>query len=183
MTAPSPTVEPGPASYLATGIAAVGASTGIGGISPAPTGATSRETDPFQPLGSIDLPGARDAADLWDVTDPTSPEHRSYIAAPPSAKETTEGWFTTAHNLDIHDERLYTSWYYGGIAVHDIADPAPLARWWDPLETSFWTAQAAVPGYSFLASSASLTDFDGDLHETRETSISSRTGRGHGQPR
>lgn len=50
--------------------------------------------------------------------------------------------FRTSHNFDVTANRIYTSWYDGGVRVHDITDPT------DPEElasyqtddTSFWTA-------------------------------------------
>jgi hypothetical protein len=103
------------------------------------------------------------------VGDETAPERRAHIAPPPSDDQTTSGQFTTAHNCDLDGDRLYVSWYYGGVSVHDVsdpADPAELARWRNSAETAFWTAQATDD--AFIASSASLTDFDAALAETRE---------------
>jgi hypothetical protein len=113
--------------------------------------------------------GGPGGIDLWDVRDVTAPEHRAHIAPPPSDDQTTSGQFTTAHNCDLDGDRLYASWYYGGVSVHDVsdpADPAELARWRDSAETAFWAAQATDD--AFVASSASLTDFDSALDETRE---------------
>lgn len=113
--------------------------------------------------------GGPGGIDLWDVRDLTAPDHRARIAPPPSDDQTTSGEFTTAHNCDIDGDRLYASWYYGGVSVHDVSDPADpveLARWRDSTEAAFWTAQATDD--AFVASSASLTDFDPRLDETRE---------------
>ena len=90
--------------------------------------------------------GGASGVDLYDVSDPTSPERLSTIEPPASFDQTTSGWFTTSHNADFRGDRLYTSWYFGGVAVHDVSDPAApseLARWQEPRETSFWTTQAA----------------------------------------
>ncbi|MFB6227235.1 MAG: hypothetical protein ABEH88_01405 [Halobacteriales archaeon] len=68
------------------------------------------------------------------------------------------GLWTTAHNFEIHGDRLYSSWYRAGVKIHDISDPGSpelLAWWLRPRETSFWTAQVGVPGEFFIASSAS----------------------------
>ena len=118
-----------------------------------------------------ELVGGPGGIDLWDVTDPADPTHHSHVPAPPSADQTTSGRFTTAHNFDLVGDRLLSSWYYGGVAVHDVSDPADpveLARWHDPATASFWTAQSLTAGETFVASSASLTDFDASLPATRE---------------
>jgi PGF-CTERM protein len=102
---------------------------------------------------------------LWDVSDKTQPERLAHIDAPESFDQTTAGWFTTAHNADMVGDRLYTSWYFGGVKVHDVSDPAApeeIAWWRNPKEASFWTAQVAVPGETFVASSANVKAvFDG----------------------
>ncbi len=94
---------------------------------------------------------------LYDVTDETDPQHRSTIEAPAAFDATRSGLFTTAHNLDLVDDRLYTSWYFGGVKIHDVSDPATpkeLAWWREPRTGTFWTAQSAVPGEYFVAASA-----------------------------
>ena len=104
-----------------------------------------------------ELIGGPGSVHLYDVTDETEPEHLAEIEAPESYDQTREGQFTTAHNLDIVDDRLYTSWYFGGVKIHDVSDPGDpeeLAWWRDPDVGSFWTAQSAVPGEYFVASSA-----------------------------
>ncbi|AGN00593.1 hypothetical protein L593_03210 [Salinarchaeum sp. Harcht-Bsk1] len=95
--------------------------------------------------------------DLYDASDPTEITHHATIDPPESYANTRSGWFTTAHNVDLRDGRCYSSWYFGGVKVHDVSNPgAPeeLTWWRKPEETSFWTAQHAVPGEYFLASSA-----------------------------
>lgn len=87
---------------------------------------------------------------LFDVSNPESPEKLSLIEAPPSPDERFEGVWTTSHNFEFHEGRLYTSWYRGGVKVFDLADPtAPreLAAWRDSETTSFWTAQATANGF------------------------------------
>jgi hypothetical protein len=111
--------------------------------------------------------GGPGGIDLYDISDPTAPTHRGHIAPPASPDQTIDGRFTTAHNFDIDGGRLYASWYFGGISIHDVTDPAEpeeLARWRDR-ETAFWTAQLADG--AVVASSARLTDFDPDLPATR----------------
>lgn len=116
------------------------------------------------------LVGGPGGVDLWDITDPGSPEQLSHIDAPESFDNTRMGWFTTAHNCDIVGDRVYCSWYFGGVTVHDISDPGDperLAWWRDPREASFWTAQVATPGETFIASSANLGN---DFNVPNETS-------------
>lgn len=107
--------------------------------------------------------------ELWDVSEKTAPEFRARIDAPESVDQRRSGWFTTPHNFDIVDDRLYSSWYYGGVKVHDVSEPAnptELAWWRQPDEAAFWTAQAAVPGEYFVASAANLGQVWEDGAET-----------------
>lgn len=95
--------------------------------------------------------------DLYDVSDPAAIDHHVTIDPPESYDQTQDGWFTTPHNFDLRDGRLYSSWYFGGVKIHDLSDPArpeELAWWRDPEAASFWTARSAVPGEYFAASSA-----------------------------
>jgi hypothetical protein len=100
--------------------------------------------------------GGPAGVDLYDVSDPATPEQLATIE-PEDAPDTTRGGtWTTAHNFDVHGDRLYTSWYDAGVKVHDISDPANperLAWWLQPEEARFWTAQVATPGETFVASS------------------------------
>ena len=92
---------------------------------------------------------------LWDVEDPDSPERLTEIE-PPEQPEDTEGFTTTSHNFEIAGDYLYSSWYRGGVKVHDISDPAnpeELAHYEDGDQASFWTAQAGTPGEFFVATS------------------------------
>lgn len=103
------------------------------------------------------LVGGAGGVDLYDASDPQSIEHLAHVEPPASYIQTRGGPFTTAHNVDVVDDRLYCSWYFGGVSVHDVSEPSSpeeLARWRDPDEAAFWTAQSAVPGEYFLASSA-----------------------------
>lgn len=118
--------------------------------------------------GTIGGPGG---VDLWDISDPESPDHLTHIDPPESYDNTRTGWFTTAHNCDIVDERVYCSWYYGGVTVHDIGDPTDpeqLVWWREPEEASFWTAQSAVPGETFVGSSANLGATSEERKETSD---------------
>ncbi|WP_363467786.1 LVIVD repeat-containing protein [Halogeometricum borinquense] len=95
------------------------------------------------------LIGGPSGIDLWDVSDPAAPEYRSTIDPPPSPDPTFSGVWTTAHNFEFHDGRLYSAWYRGGVKRHDVSDPTnpeQLTWWRMPDEASFWTAQLATPG-------------------------------------
>ncbi|MFC4406383.1 LVIVD repeat-containing protein [Haloarchaeobius iranensis] len=84
--------------------------------------------------------------DVWDISDKTSPEKLTTIHAPGAEDEGFQGQFTTSHNFALSRDRLYTSWYYGGVMIHDVSDPASPERiaWWrDPSNTQFWGAKYA----------------------------------------
>jgi len=103
--------------------------------------------------GADDGPGG---IHLYDVADPTDPRKRSSIDPPPSPDPTRSGVWTTAHNFELADDRCYSSWYQGGVKVHDVSEPSTpreLFHWRDGSQTKFWTAQRGVPGEFFLASS------------------------------
>ncbi|MFB6198563.1 MAG: LVIVD repeat-containing protein, partial [Halobacteriaceae archaeon] len=105
------------------------------------------------PLGEVEI---------WDIRDERSPEKLSTIEAPNSMNPTKAGINTTPHNFDIVGDRLYTSWYDGGVKIHDISQPrAPeLLAWWRaPREWTFWTAQYATENY-FIASSHSRGQYN-----------------------
>ncbi|QSG03554.1 LVIVD repeat-containing protein [Natranaeroarchaeum sulfidigenes] len=107
--------------------------------------------------GDGELVGGPGGIDLWDIEDPTDPEHLSHIPAPEAYDNTQEGQFTTAHNFDIVDGRLYSSWYFGGVKIHNVEDPEnpeEIAWWREPDEAVFWTAQSGLPGEFFVGSSA-----------------------------
>lgn len=102
-----------------------------------------------------ELVGGPGGIDLWEITDPTAPTRLATIDPPPSDEPTRGGVWTTAHNFEFRGDRLYSSWYQGGVKRHDISDPAnPVAlTWWrNPSQASFWTARLAVPGETFVAS-------------------------------
>lgn len=114
--------------------------------------------------------GGASGITLYNVSDPTSPEELSSIDPPVSVDQRTSGWFTTAHDFDFRDGRLFTSWYYGGVAVYDVSDPADpteVSRWQDPRTASFWTARA-VDDERFVASSVDVSSVLGGRAETRE---------------
>ena len=80
--------------------------------------------------------------ELWDHA---AGERLARIEAPPTDDPTLDGTWTTAHNFEFAGDRLYTSWYRGGVRVHDVSEPtAPreLGGWRDET-TEFWTARSA----------------------------------------
>ncbi|WP_435064507.1 LVIVD repeat-containing protein [Halobaculum sp. EA56] len=123
----------------------------------APSGdllAVGRETWAVEYDG--DVIGGPSGVDLYDVSTPDDPAHLSTVAPPPTPAPTFAGTWTTAHNLDLRGDTLYTSWYQGGVKRHDVSDPAnPVEEtWWaDPDEGRFWAAALAVPGEFLVASS------------------------------
>jgi PGF-CTERM protein len=97
-------------------------------------------------IDTTDEDDGQGGIDLWDVSDPQNPEKLSFVAPPPTPNGTREGTWTTSHNLDFHGDRLYTSWYEGGVKIHDVSDPAnpeELAWWRQPGKGKYWTAQFA----------------------------------------
>jgi len=102
--------------------------------------------------------GGPGGVELYDLADPSDPTHLATIEPPETPEPTPGGVWTTSHNFELRGDRLYTSWYEGGVKLHDVSDPANperLAWWRDPADASFWTARAGVPGEFFLASSTS----------------------------
>ncbi|WP_459192898.1 LVIVD repeat-containing protein [Halosimplex sp. J119] len=103
-----------------------------------------------------DDPGGPSGIDLYDLSDPASPAHLATIDPPPTADPNINGVWTTAHNFEIAAGHLYSSWYRGGLAVHDLSDPERPERvryFRRADEASFWTAQLAAPGEAVVASS------------------------------
>ena len=101
------------------------------------------------------LVGGPSGITLYDIADPTDPTELATIDPPPSDRPTYGGTWTTAHNFEFHGDRLYSSWYRGGVKRHDVSDPTDpveLTWWRDPAVASFWSAQVAVPGETFVAS-------------------------------
>lgn len=109
-----------------------------------------REAEDVQPTDPQAGPGG---IELFDISQPTQPTSRSQIDAPTLPE--SDPW-STAHNFEIVGNRLYASWFAGGVGLFDVSDPASPAEiqaWRDPKTTSFWTAQAVRPGEFFIASS------------------------------
>lgn len=90
--------------------------------------------------------GGPGGIDLYDASDLGSVTHLASIPAPPTPDHGYGGVWTTAHNFDVVGERLYTSWYRGGVTVFDVADPSnpeELGHFRDTSRFAFWTAQHA----------------------------------------
>ena len=108
---------------------------------------TTGESEPDGPGG----------IDLYDVSDSTAPERLSSIEPPESDDASYRGGeWTTAHNFELRDGRLYSAWYQGGLKIHDVsdpADPAELDHWRATDEAAFWTARIANGGATIVASS------------------------------
>ncbi|SER14649.1 LVIVD repeat-containing protein [Natrinema salaciae] len=109
--------------------------------------------------------------DLYDVSDPADPTPQGSIDAPRTADESHGGGtWTTAHNFELRDGRLYSAWYRGGVKIHDVSDPAApeqLTWWRDPEMTGFWTARVADPETAFVATSTEAipnTSLEGALY-------------------
>ena len=103
-----------------------------------------------------DDPGGPSGIAIYDIADPRSPRHLSTIAPPPTADTNINGVRTTAHNFELAAGHCYSSWYRGGVAVHDLSDPANPERvryFRRSSTTSFWTAQLAAPGGAVVATS------------------------------
>lgn len=101
-----------------------------------------------------DSQGGPGVVELWNIENITKPTLLSTIRPPATADSSVSGTWTTPHNLDIAGDRLYTSWYEGGVKIHDISQPAQpkeLAWWRQPSQTSFWTTKVA--NEFFVASS------------------------------
>jgi len=81
--------------------------------------------------------------ELWDVA---REERLARIEAPPTDDATYGGVWTTPHNFALVGDHLYTSWYRGGVKVHDVSEPTRpelVGHWRDSGTTDFWTAQRA----------------------------------------
>jgi len=91
--------------------------------------------------------GGPGGIELYEINNPADPQQLATIDPPETPDPTRGGIWTTAHNFELSENRLYSSWYQGGMMIHDISDPsAPerIAAWRDPDEVSFWTARRAA---------------------------------------
>lgn len=77
---------------------------------------------------------------VYDTSDLANPTEVTRIDPPVIDDDT--GKLFTSHNFDVSSNRLYTSWYHGGVHVYDVTDPAnPVRRaGHDPDGYAFWTA-------------------------------------------
>jgi len=108
-----------------------------------------------------DRNGGPGGISLYDLTDPANPVQVATIPAPPTPDPSYAGVWTTSHNFELSGDRLYTSWYQGGVKLFDVSDPqspAELAWWRDPETAAFWTARTAPD--CFVASSTPLVTDD-----------------------
>jgi chitodextrinase len=106
-------------------------------------------------LGSRNL-----GVELWDVSNKQNTEFLAKIEPP---EEPADGE-RTSHNFDISNDHLYTSWYDGGLKVHDISDPSnpeEVASWRG--DASLWVVEVAVEGETLIASDTSLLGGSGGL--------------------
>ncbi len=91
---------------------------------------------------------------LHDISDPQNPEELATIETEEIGDNTTSGEFSTSHNFEIRNGKLYSSWYNAGVKIHDISDPTTpeqITRFAEPDEMAFWTAQLGVPDDFFVA--------------------------------
>ncbi len=121
--------------------------------------------------------------ELWNVADAANAERIAHVEPPRlggddarlgdavrrlchgCGQEGPSIW-RTAHNLDLVGDRLFTSWYQGGVRVFDVSDPASpreLASWRDPERASLWTAKRLTPA-TFVAPSTDHRDARGALY-------------------
>jgi hypothetical protein len=110
-------------------------------------------------IGKELLRGGDLGIELWDISDPTDTAFRAEIDPPDVGGE------ATSHNFDVAGGYLYSSWYTGGVRVHDVSDPS------NPTEVdaysgdgaSFWTAKLAQRGSFFVGSDESAAYGQGRL--------------------
>lgn len=90
-------------------------------------------------VGAETFVGGPGGIRVFDVSDLNSVEAVADIEPPDGDS------LRTAHNFDVTSNRLVSSWYNGGVRVHDVTDPtAPteIARY-RPDDIAFWTAVEA----------------------------------------
>jgi hypothetical protein len=87
--------------------------------------------------------------ELWDISDKTDTEFLAELEPP----ENPEFGERTSHNFDLSGEYLYTSWYAGGVQVHDVSEPSAPAEVASYQEEGpeFWTAKVAEKGAFYVA--------------------------------
>lgn len=91
----------------------------------------------------VSNPGVNDYGGIrvFDTTDLENPVELTRID-PPVIDEDDTGKLFTSHNFDVTSNRLYSSWYHGGVHVYDTTDPANTEHLagYDPDGYAFWTA-------------------------------------------
>ena len=96
-----------------------------------------------------DHDGGPGGIECWDLSG-SEPALRTVLRPPePGPGEDGDAQWTS-HNFGIDGDRLYTSWYGGGVRVYDVSDlanPQLLAAWRDPETTAFWTAKSLDAGF------------------------------------
>ncbi|MFB6169290.1 MAG: LVIVD repeat-containing protein [Haloferacaceae archaeon] len=128
--------------------------------------------------------GGPGGIDLYEVSDPTTPRYRATVE-PPADPDGVGGRWTTAHNFELRDAVLYSSWYNGGVKRHDVSDPSdPVEEtWWaDPGSAEFFAARAGTPGESFVASSRGRGDSPARLYTFPDGPGETAWGYGEGVP-
>ena len=144
---------------------------------------------------STDNIGGPAGIELWDITDVTHPTRLTTISPPKitttkEAQIITAGFgnlddgtilhrtchkcgnqasspWRTAHNFEMSGERLFASWYQGGVATYNISNPESptrIAGWQAPEKTSFWTARRATEEFYIASSMGRQTDGNGGLY-------------------
>jgi hypothetical protein len=107
-------------------------------------------------LETGDDSGGPSGITIYDVSDKADPQRLAHVDAPSSNDNSfgSSSTWTTSHNFDLQNGRLYASWYQGGVSVHDLSDPANPERiaWWMDDDRAFWTAQLGVEGEYFVGS-------------------------------
>jgi hypothetical protein len=94
---------------------------------------------------------------LYNISDVSTPTKHSTLLPPAGGSQRLqdgEGEWTTSHNFELSNGLGYSSWYSGGVRLHDISDPSEprLLGAWRSEDTTFWSAQAATEAF-FVASS------------------------------
>lgn len=93
-------------------------------------------------IGAETYVGESGGITVFDVTGFDDPQ----LVAEIEAEDRNEGIFSdTSHNFDVTSNRLYTSWYNGGVRVYDVTNPSRPEQTYeyDPDGSSFWTAVRA----------------------------------------
>ncbi|NHN43393.1 hypothetical protein G9C85_17385 [Halorubellus sp. JP-L1] len=96
-----------------------------------------------------DRDGGPGGIECWDLSG-SEPALRTVLRPPEPGPDEDEDAQWTSHNFGIDGDRLYTSWYGGGVRVYDVGDlanPRLLGGWRDPETTAFWAAKPVESGF------------------------------------